>query len=318
MVMAGDKWEKEQEIAETYVNNMGAFYGDEQHWENVTQYAFEAALANTDAVVQPRQSNTWGALSLDHVYEFMGGLNLAVRNVTGKDPDAYLSDYRNRNNFRMQEVKEAIGVESRTTIFNPKYISEKMKGGASEANEFAEIIQNTYGWNVMKPNAIDNEMWDEVYNVYVKDKFNLGVQGYFENTNPAALEEMTAVMMETARKGMWQASDQQLTDIAKLHTDLVNKYKPSCSGFVCDNAKLQQFIAQKVDNSVAQQYSQNIREIREIATADNKGMVMKKEHLNDDSSGTRHFVSNLLVGVGVAVAIVLMIFVVRKRRKNME
>ena len=48
-----------------------------------------------------------GALSLDHVYEFMGGMNLAVRNVTGKDPDAYLSDYRNRNNARMQEVAEA-------------------------------------------------------------------------------------------------------------------------------------------------------------------------------------------------------------------
>ena len=28
-----------------------------------------AVLHNTDAVVQPRQSNTWGALSLDHVYE---------------------------------------------------------------------------------------------------------------------------------------------------------------------------------------------------------------------------------------------------------
>ena len=61
-------------------------------------------MTRTDAVIQPRQSNTWGALSLDHVYEFMGGMNLAVRNVTGKDPDAYLSDYRNRNNARMQEV----------------------------------------------------------------------------------------------------------------------------------------------------------------------------------------------------------------------
>ena len=56
---------------------------------------------------------------------------------------------------------------------------------------------------------------------------------------------MTAVMMETIRKGMWQASGQQIADIAKLHTDLVNKYKPSCSGFVCDNAKLRQFIASK-------------------------------------------------------------------------
>lgn len=58
----------------------------------------------------------------------MGGLNLSVKQVTGKEPDAYLSDYRNHNRMRMQEVKEAIGVESRTTLFNPTYIKEQMKG----------------------------------------------------------------------------------------------------------------------------------------------------------------------------------------------
>ncbi|MBR0072576.1 MAG: cobaltochelatase subunit CobN, partial [Bacteroidales bacterium] len=224
-----------------------------------------------------------------------------------------------RNNFRMQEVKEAIGVESRTTLFNPKYISEKMKGGASEANTFAELIQNTYGWNVMKPKAVDNEMWDEVYNVYVKDKFDLGVRNYFETTNPAALEEMTAVMMETARKGMWQASPEQLSDIAKLHTDLLNKYKPSCSGFVCDNAKLQQFIAQNVDKQTATDYSQNIRNIRETsATADKQGMVMKKDQLNNEADQSTHVISGILVGVGVAVAVALLVVLVRKRRKSME
>ena len=145
MVDAGDRWEDESEIAATYLNNMGAYYGSEKNWEKFQQFAFEAALTRTDVVIQPRQSNTWGALSLDHVYEFMGGLNLAVRNVTGKDPDAYLSDYRNRNNNKMQEVKEAIGVESRTTIFNPSYIKEKMKGEATSAAGFAEIIRNTYG-----------------------------------------------------------------------------------------------------------------------------------------------------------------------------
>ena len=87
----------------------------------------------------------------------------------------------------MQEVKEAIGVESRTTIFNPSYIKEKMKGEATSAAGFAEIVRNTYGWNVMKPSVIDNEMWDEIYNVYVKDKFNLGVQDFFEKQSPAAL-----------------------------------------------------------------------------------------------------------------------------------
>lgn len=320
MVTAGDRWDKESQIAEVYMNNMGAFYGDEKNWETVRKAAFEAALTRTDVVVQPRQSNTWGALSLDHVYEFMGGMNLAVRNVTGKDPDAYLADYRNHSNMRMQEVKEAIGIESRTTIFNPAYIKEKMKGGASSASTFAEIVTNTYGWNVMKPKAIDKEMWDEIYNVYVKDKYHLGTKEFFDKQNPAALMEMTAVMMESARKGMWKATPQQLRDIAKLHTETVNKYKPSCSGFVCNNAKLRNFIASKTDAASAKEYQQNVEQIRDAAAAKNssdKGMVMKKETLNEEAQKTTTVVSGIVVGVIVIVAFVLLAVLIRRRRKNM-
>lgn len=321
MVTAGDRWDKESQIAEVYMNNMGAYYGDEKNWETVRKAAFEAALTRTDVVVQPRQSNTWGALSLDHVYEFMGGMNLAVRNVTGKDPDAYLADYRNHSNMRMQEVKEAIGIEGRTTIFNPAYIKEKMKGGASSASTFAEIVTNTYGWNVMKPKAIDKEMWDEIYNVYVKDKYHLGTKEFFDKQNPAALMEMTAVMMESARKGMWKATPQQLKDIAKLHTETVNKYKPSCSGFVCDNAKLRNYIASKTDAASAKEYQQNVEQIRDAEAAKNsndKGMVMKKETLNEDAQKTTTVVSGIVVGVIVIVAFVMLAILIRRRRSQSE
>lgn len=316
MVDAGDRWEDESEIASTYLNNMGAYYGSEKNWEKFQQFAFEAALTRTDVVVQPRQSNTWGALSLDHVYEFMGGLNLAVRNVTGKDPDAYLSDYRNRNNNKMQEVKEAIGVESRTTIFNPSYIKEKMKGEATSAAGFAEIVRNTYGWNVMKPSVIDNEMWDEIYNVYVKDKFNLGVQDFFEKQSPAALQEITAVMMETARKGMWKATDQQLADLSNLHTDLIQKYKPACSGFVCDNAKLRDFIASKATPEAAKQYQNSIKNVREVAADQSKGVVMKKDEITSETQKHTNKVNTVWIVVGVIVILGGLAVLMRKRRRN--
>ena len=319
MVEAGDRWENESEIAATYLNNMGAYYGSEKNWEAFQKFAFEAALTRTDVVVQPRQSNTWGALSLDHVYEFMGGMNLAVRNVTGKDPDAYLSDYRNRNNMKMQELKEAIGVESRTTILNPAYIKEKMKGGASSASEFAEVITNTYGWNVMKPAAIDKELWDNIYNVYVKDELNLGVKKYFEQQNPAALEEMTAVMLESVRKGLWKASEEQVAELSKLHTEIVNTYRPSCSGFVCDNAKLRDFIVSKSNAQTAAQYKESISKIREAKTSgDDKGMVMKKEEMNQAAEQQTNTLSNVAVGIAVIIVILALILFVRKRRKNSQ
>ena len=317
MVQSGDRWENSTEIADIYLQNMGAFYGSEKAWEQVQQFALEAALTNTDAVIQPRQSNTWGALSLDHVYEFMGGMNLAVRNVTGKEPDAYMSDYRNRNNMRMQELKEAIGVESRTTIFNPTYIKEKMKGEATAAAGFAEIVQNTYGWNVMKPEAIDDELWDDVYDVYVQDKFDLGIQGFFEQQNPAALQEMTAVMMETARKGMWDASTEQLTAIAKLHTELVDKYKPSCSGAVCNNAKLREYIASNTTPEAARKYEQDIREVREASLSEDKSMVLKREELTNTDRITT-IISNSVVAVLFVAVMVVLVVVVRRRRKKME
>lgn len=321
MVESGDRWESESEIADTYLNNMGAFYGDEKHWEVFQKFAFEAALNSTDVVVQPRQSNTWGALSLDHVYEFMGGMNLAVRNVTGKDPDAYLSDYRNRNNMKMQELKEAVGVESRTTILNPTYIKEKMKGGSSAASEVAQTVTNTYGWNVMKPTAIDKELWDNIYDVYVKDEYKLNVKDFFEKQNPAALQEVTAVMMETARKGYWKASPEQLSNIAKLHTDLVRQFGPSGSGFTGDNAKLQQFIASQVDAQTAANYNKELKQMKQ-ATLDGEatkgGMVLKKQS-SDAIQGAQEEQNSLnggLIAGIVLVAFVVMLLILKKKRKK--
>ena len=321
MVESGDRWESESEIADTYLNNMGAFYGDEKHWEVFQKFAFEAALNSTDVVVQPRQSNTWGALSLDHVYEFMGGMNLAVRNVTGKDPDAYLSDYRNRNNMKMQELKEAVGVESRTTILNPTYIKEKMKGGSSAASEVAQTVTNTYGWNVMKPTAIDKELWDNIYDVYVKDEYKLNVKDFFEKQNPAALQEVTAVMMETARKGYWKASPEQLSNIAKLHTDLVRQFGPSGSGFTGDNAKLQQFIASQVDAQTAANYNKELKQMKQAALdgeATKGGMVLKKQS-SDAVQGAQEEQNSLnggLIAGIVLVAFVVMLLILKKKRKK--
>lgn len=319
MVTSGDKWESEKEIADTYINNMGAVYGSEKEWGEFKAGLLRAVLHNTDVVVQPRQSNTWGALSLDHVYEFMGGMNLAVREVTGKDPDAYFADYRNRNNVRMQELKEAIGVESRSTIFNPAYIKEVMKGGASSAAQITEVVTNTYGWNVMKPDVVDNEMWNEIYDVYVKDKLNLGTQEFFRRQNPAALQEITAVMMETARKGMWKASEQQLADIAQLHTNLVKEFGSTGSGFSGENAKLQDFISKKVSAEDAKAYNQQIQQMKTSGTssdASKNGMVLKKDQVGGTDDGEKTSLNGFIIGAVVVIVFFILLFILKKKRKK--
>ena len=320
MVEQGNRWTNERQIAETYINNMGAFYGDEEHWMNDVHEAFGAALTRTDVVVQPRQNNTWGALSLDHVYEFMGGVSLAVRHVTGKDPEAYFSDYRNRNNYRMQDSKEAIGVEARTKILNPSYVKRALSGGENATDEIAEMVRNTYGWNVMKPRNIDKELWDEIYNVYIKDKYDLGIKEQFAKVNPTAMEEMTATMMETARKGYWKASPQQLADIATLHTELVTRFGPSGSSFEGNNRPLQDFIAGKAPAASAKTYLQRNRQMT-VATqgkTNGKSMVMKKEtdKAAEDAAETSTSLNGVVIVSMVFAAFIVMLLILRRKRKN--
>lgn len=219
-------WESEKEIAEGYLNNMGASYGDDGNWGDVQEGLFASALSETDVVIQPRQSNTWGPISLDHVYEFTGGLSLTVKTVTGKEPDAYMADYRNRTNRRMQDAKEAIAVETRSTILNPTFIQERMKGGEGSAQMFGEIFRNIFGWHVMRPSAMDKELFNDLYRMYIKDENKLGIHEYFLRVNPAAFQAMTAVMLESARKGYWKASDEQLKTTASLHAQITREKVP--------------------------------------------------------------------------------------------
>ena len=320
MVESGDRWEDESEIAKVYLNNMGATYGNENEFGSFKPGIFEAALQNTEAVVQPRQSNTWGALSLDHVYEFMGGINLTVRNVTGNDPDAYFNDLRNRHRARLQDLKTAIGVETRSTLFNPVYMREQMKEGANAANAMAETVRNTYGWNVMKPKAIDNEIWDQYYEIFVNDKLNVGVKEFFERENPAALQEATAVMLETARKGYWKASPDQLKNLASFHAELVEKHDAGCSGFVCDNAKLQSFISQQVSGQQAKQYQEKINNARdEAVSGDDKSVVLKKDKtIKKNEASTENITSFdlALISFFWLGVIFIIIFIIRKRAQK--
>ncbi len=319
MVEQSDSWDSTKTVAETYINNMGAIYGNEEHWGDYSQGMFEAALLNTEAVVQPRQSNTWGALSLDHVYEFMGGLNLAIRHVTGTDADSYFNDFRNSSNARVQTLKEAIGVESRTTLLNARYIQELMKGGATSAEMFPEAMRNTFGWNVMKPSAIEDKLWNDLYDVYVQDKLNIQVQEFFERENPYALQEMTAIMLETVRKGMWEASPEQIQAMSELHAKLVSKHEAGCSGFVCDNAKLRSYIQEQLSPELKQSYTQEIDAVRESqAKPSEQNVVLKKEQkeiLPEQASDSKLSANKLLLlGMGLLVLLGILI-VIRKRRK---
>ena len=316
-------WDDSKIIADVYLNNMSAVYTDD-HWGEVVPGMFQAALRNTDTVVQSRSSNSWGPLSLDHVYEFTGGMNLAVRNVTGKEPDTYFNDLRTPGRARIQEAGEAVMVEAHSTVLNPKYIQEMMEEGPGGANHFVEVFHNTFGWETMKPDLIKDHLWENYKKVYVDDSLNLGIRAYFEKKNPYALQEMTAVMLEAARKDMWKADPETIRQLVELHVELIEKYTPGCSGFVCNNPKLQKMIEEHLSDPVEKQaYQKALDEIHHVpASSDTsksqevKGQVLKEQKMIPEEKTSGRTRRTVWVFAAVLAAGILLVLAGAGRRRR--
>ncbi len=307
------EWEDRSELAEGYLNNMCAMYGDDENWGSINRNVLEAGISGTDVIVQPRQSNTWGPISLDHVYEFTGALSLAAKSISGKEPDAIMADYRNSYLPRLQDAKEAIAVETRATVLNPDFIKERMKGDATTAQMFGEIFRNVFGWSATRPGALSDRIYDDLYKVYVEDIHDLGVKDYFERVNPAALQEMTATMMESARKGFWNPTDKQLEAIAALHAEITADQGAPCTEFVCGNRKLQEFILSRLDNRDAERYRMDIA----AALEETPGAKRLKSESNDILYGKVN--GSTAEYIAIAIVILLLIFVmltIKQRRKK--
>ena len=316
-VESSGSWDDETEIADGYLNNMGAAYGDESNWASFEPGLLAAAMAQTDVVVQPRQSNTWGPLSLDHVYEFTGGLSLAVRKVTGREPDAFFADYRNRYSRRLQGAKEAVAVETRATLLNPTFIRERMKGGEGSAQMFGELFRNVFGWNATRPSVLDPQLYDAMYDTYILDADGLGIHDYLERVNPAAFQAMTAVMLESARKGYWKATQEQLQTTAALHAGVTERHGAACTEFVCGNAKLEHYIADQLPEPQRKSYDAVMRAVRDVAASDASQVVLKSDRLSEPSQQPRLLQHAGWVGAGLAILLfVLLLFLLRRKNRT--
>ena len=223
-----------------------------------------------------------------------------------------LADYRNSYLPRLQNTKEAVAIETRATILNPEYIKQKMKGEATTAQMFGEIFRNIFGWSATRPSALQEDIYDNLYEVYVEDVNGLGIEEYFDRVNPAALQEMTATMLESARKGFWQADSRKIEATARLHARITERHGAPCTDFVCANTKLQEFTASKLDDATADKYLNNISK----ATAQNSDAKVLKEESQNVLSAITPKTSAYYVGAVLLLLIVAAVILIIRKRKS--
>lgn len=241
-VFASDTWENDSKISDLYLSKMGYFYGsDNSRWgqqmENVNLYAKQ--LSGTDVAMFSRSSNVYGMISSDDPFEYFGSLAMAVRNLDGASPEMVISNLRDAKNPRAEGAAEFLAKELRSRNFHKRWVKEMMKEGYSGAVSLSSHLSNFWGWQVVDPNVVRDDQWQEFYEVYVDDKLELNIDEWFEQVNPGSQAQMLERMLEANRKEYWQADEQTLSAIVERYVELAHKYD-----LFIDNEKLRDYVNQ--------------------------------------------------------------------------
>lgn len=225
--LASGTWDHESKLAELYLARMQYAYGaDPKEWgarlPQVNLYAEN--LNGVEAAALSRTSNLYGMLTTDDPFQYLGGVTLAVRHVTGKSPDIYISNLRETTTAKAETAAEFLARELRTRQFHPGWIEGMKREGYSGTTEMLDSLNNFWGWQVTAPDIVRADQWQEFTDVYVRDKYKLGMRAWFEQYNPAAAAQMIERMLEAVRKEYWKADRATVRELATRYRDLVERF----------------------------------------------------------------------------------------------
>ena len=141
--------------------------------------AFRLHLSHTSVVLHSRSSTLYGVTDIDDMYQYLGGLSLAVKEAAGNAPRQLILDNRTADRVRVTPLKRFLAVELRTRAFHPDWIAAQQKENYAGAGMIARTVDNLWGWQSVTPENVTTDQWNELYEVYLQDRHQLGLSRFF-------------------------------------------------------------------------------------------------------------------------------------------
>ncbi len=234
-------WSTEDEIVEAYENRTGYGFGLGMRGENA-RGVLKKNLGQVDVAVHSLSSNVYGTMDNDDMFQYLGGLNLAVKREAGRAPDTVVTIQRMPDSVEVEGISKTVGRELRVRYLNPKWIQAMIKEEYAGAREMAKFVEYMWGWQVTTPQAVDEAKWNQVYKVYVEDEHKLDLKEFFDQENPWAYQSITARMLEAVRKDYWRPGEKIKAKLAVEYALNVVQKGVACCDHTCNNPLLNQMV----------------------------------------------------------------------------
>jgi cobaltochelatase CobN len=240
--LASDVWKSQQrgggdaQMAQLYMDRMGHAYGKGLDGA-ARPGAYAGNLVQVDTALMARSSNLYGVLTNDDPFQYLGGIAQAVRHLTGKDPALYVQNLRDGTEVRTDTAAGAIAREMQTRYLHPQWIEAQKAEGYSGTLQVLKTAQFLWGWQVTAPQAVRQDQWQSLHDVYVRDKYRLGTREWLEGDNRAAFAQTLERMLDAVRLNYWKPDAATRRELAKAYAEAVR-----ATGLRERNAGVQRFV----------------------------------------------------------------------------
>lgn len=249
MASASGSWDNEGQVADTYIRRMGHGYG-RGVWGQDMETEFRDALAGTQRIIHTRSSKLYATLDNDDYFGYGGSIALGVRRVDGgNSPPMLVTDLRTPGRERHEPIERFLGQEFRSRLLNPEYIKGMQNEGYAGAREVWKSTEYLWGWQVVYPETVGAEKWQELHEVWLMDRYKLGLEEFFRKNSPHAREAMAGRLLEVARKGYWNPNKKTRDELATIFVQSIVESGVACDTLTCDHPELQTFIKDIAETS---------------------------------------------------------------------
>lgn len=248
LIERSGQWTDRADLMDAYLAQVRYVY-TEGRWGVSAPQAYDRQIQGTDVLLRSWSDRTRSPLSNKYDWYHGGSLSMAVKHLTGKEPEWYFSDVRDADKAQMVNAEDALRTEYRVRLFNRKWIEGMMQEGYAGADQVAVHVSNTFGWATMRPGSVSADVYEEIVDTYFRDQKNLHIREWFEAHNPHAFQEVAEILLETVRKGYWKPDEATLREITEAYARSVARHGESGGLRGGGNTGLEALVDQVLDRA---------------------------------------------------------------------
>ena len=206
-LIEAQNWQSDADLAIAY-RNWSCYAYDQQGIGHAMPDVFQQRLEKLDIILHNQDNREHDLLDSDDYYQFQGGLAVATRALTGKNPQLYFGDNSVPSNPKVKLLSEEIRKVYRSRVINPKWIAGVMRHGYKGAFEMAATVDYFFAYDATTHCGADF-MYQGIAEHYLLDPT---VQYFLETKNPWALRDMTERLLEAHQRGLWSNVSPKILD----------------------------------------------------------------------------------------------------------